>query len=154
MGTSKGQGKYIETPELMLQLFEEYVKETKSNPRIVNVFGGKDFNEKQNRLERPLTFEGFNVFCFHKYGMVKDYFNNQDGRYEDYITVCKYIKEIIRKDQIEGGMVGQYNSSITQRLNNLVEKTDNKNENTNLNYQIEVVKSNIPLSNNESGVDL
>ena len=27
-------------------------------------------------------------------------------------------------DQIEGGMVGQYNPSITQRLNNLTERVD------------------------------
>jgi hypothetical protein len=31
---------------------------------------------------------------------------------------------LIRQDQIEGGMVGQYNPSITQRLNGLTEKTD------------------------------
>jgi hypothetical protein len=41
---------------------------------------------------------------------------------------------MIRNDQIDGGMVGQYNPSITQRLNGLVEKTDNKNENTNIDY--------------------
>jgi hypothetical protein len=31
---------------------------------------------------------------------------------------------VIRQDQIEGGMVGQFNPSITQRLNSLTEKTD------------------------------
>jgi hypothetical protein len=41
---------------------------------------------------------------------------------------------MIRNDQIDGGMVGQYNSSITQRLNGLVEKTENKNENTNIDF--------------------
>ena len=29
----------------------------------------------------------------------------------------------MRQDQIEGGMAGMYNPSITQRLNSLVEKT-------------------------------
>jgi hypothetical protein len=37
---------------------------------------------------------------------------------------CSYIKREIRNDQISGGMVGQYNPSITQRLNNLTEKSD------------------------------
>jgi len=40
------------------------------------------------------------------------------------MEVCSRIKKSIRKDQIEGGMVGQYNPSITQRLNGLVEKQE------------------------------
>ena len=35
-----------------------------------------------------------------------------------------HIEDEIRTDQIEGGMVGQFNPSITQRLNGLTEKTD------------------------------
>ena len=35
-----------------------------------------------------------------------------------------FIREVIRRDQIEGGMVGQYNPSITQRLNGLKEQTE------------------------------
>jgi hypothetical protein len=64
-------------------------------------------------------------------GIINDlshYFANTNGAYNDYLTICSRIKKAIRKDQIEGGMVGQYNPSITQRLNNLVEKTENKNE--------------------------
>jgi hypothetical protein len=38
--------------------------------------------------------------------------------------ICSYIKREIRTDQINGGMVGQYNASITQRLNGLTEKTE------------------------------
>jgi hypothetical protein len=40
------------------------------------------------------------------------------------VTICTHIKEIVRQDQIEGGMVGQYNPSITQRLNGLKEQTE------------------------------
>ena len=46
------------------------------------------------------------------------------GEYEAYVSICSHIKEEIRQDQIEGGMVGQFNPSITQRLNGLTEKTD------------------------------
>ena len=52
----------------------------------------------------------------------------------DYASNSIYkIKEIpgkgkeIRKDQIEGGMVGQYNPSITQRLNALKEHVEQHN---------------------------
>jgi hypothetical protein len=39
--------------------------------------------------------------------------------------VCSRIKKSIRADQIKGGMAGIYNPSITQRLNNLVERQEN-----------------------------
>ena len=51
-----------------------------------------------------------------------DYFSNKNDKYSEYSTICSHIKKVIRKDQIEGGMVGQYNASITQRLNNLIDK--------------------------------
>jgi HPt (histidine-containing phosphotransfer) domain-containing protein len=44
--------------------------------------------------------------------------------YTEYATICSRIEEAIRMDQIEGGMVGQYNASITQRINALKEHTD------------------------------
>jgi hypothetical protein len=52
-----------------------------------------------------------------------NYFANSRGRYKKFSSICRAIKEQIRQDQIEGGMAGMYNPSITQRLNNLVEKT-------------------------------
>ncbi len=116
--------KYIETPELMAQLFEDYKTECKSNPRKKHVFVGKDGTSDYELLERPLTIEGFRVYCYDKIGCVKQYFDNPDKRYNEYITICSHIREVIRRDQIEGGMVGQYNPSITQRLNGLKEQTE------------------------------
>lgn len=116
--------KYIETPEKMWELFEGYVKETKSNPRIIYDFVGRDGIEVAKRLERPLTFEGFKEYCYDKIGCIEQYFTNQDEAYSEYLGICSRIKTIIRRDQIEGGMVGQYNASITQRLNALKEHTE------------------------------
>ena len=116
--------KYIETPEKLYELFEKYREETKSNPRKKHVFVGKDGNSDNERLERPLTMEGFKVFAFKTEGCIKHYFDNTDNRYNDYCTICSHIKDIIRADQIEGGMVGQYNPSITQRLNGLTDKSE------------------------------
>lgn len=125
MGTSKGHGKYIETPERMWELFLAYVKEVKSNPRKKVVFVGKDGIQKDELLERPLTLEGFELYVadLHIAMNLQQYFENRDGRYENYISICTRILKSIRRDQIEGGMVGQYNASITQRLNGLAEKT-------------------------------
>lgn len=119
--------KYIETPEVMAQLFDDYKNECKTNPRKKHVFVGKDGTSDYELLERPLTIEGFRVYCYDKIGCVKQYFDNPDKRYNEYITICSHIREVIRRDQIEGGMVGQYNPSITQRLNGLKESIEQTN---------------------------
>lgn len=116
------KNKYIETPDRLWEIFKEYRDYVKSRPRTNHVFVGKDGNDARQELERPLTLEGFRVYCFENHSCVKQYFDNPDKRYDEYITICSYIKDIIRQDQIEGGMVGQYNASITQRLNGLVDK--------------------------------
>ena len=128
MGTSKGNGKYIETPEKMWEYFEAYRAEVKNNPRTKTVFPGKNAIPQREPLERPLTLEGFENWCADA-GIIEDlsnYFANTKGNYSDYSTICSRIKRVIRQDQIEGGMVGQYNASITQRLNSLVDKQENQ----------------------------
>lgn len=121
-----GKRKYIETPEKMWELFEAYRKEVKENPRFVYDYVGRDGNQVTKPLERPLTIEGFRNFARKTIGCVNDYFANKDDRYADYATICRAITEEIRQDQIEGGMVGQYNPSITQRLNGLADKQEIK----------------------------
>lgn len=116
--------KKIETPEMMYQLFEEYKKEVKSNPFQVMDYVGKDAMLVYREKEKPLTMEGFNIYVFKK-GIahnLKHYFANTNNKYRKYLTICSHIREEIRQDQIAGGMSGIYNPSITQRLNNLVEK--------------------------------
>ena len=122
-----GKRKYIETPEKLLEYFEDYKKETKNNPIQVQDYVGKDAEMVYRTKERPLTIDGFEVWLFKK-GIISDlsnYFANSDNRYSDYSTICSHIKKEVRSDQIEGGMAGIYNPSITQRLNNLVEKVQN-----------------------------
>ena len=111
-------------PDDLWKAFEKYVKETKANPRKKHVFVGKDGNSDYELLERPLTQEGFEIYCYEHHGTVKHYFDNKEGYYNEFGVICSRIKQAIRRDQIEGGMVGQYNPSITQRLNNLVDKVE------------------------------
>jgi len=107
----------------MWELFVAYREDTKANPRHRTQFVGKDGDKVKEPLERPLTIEGFRNYAREKVGCVNDYFANTEDRYSEYATICTRIREAIRQDQIEGGMVGQYNPSITQRLNGLVEKS-------------------------------
>jgi hypothetical protein len=124
---SKGHPRNIETPEKMWELFVAYAAEIKTNPRVKTEYVGKDGNRVETPLERPLTIEGFKNWCYDGIGTIEQYFTNQDGLYSEYIGICQRIKQNIRQDQIEGGMVGQYNPSITQRLNGLTEKIETDN---------------------------
>ena len=123
----RGRPRNLDSPEQLYELFERYKRDVKANPRIKSVFGGKEFEERAEPLERPLTMEGFELFCWDEVGQVEQYFKNIDKRYEEFIPICSRIRKEIRRDQIEGGMVGQYNPSITQRLNGLKEQVEQTN---------------------------
>jgi hypothetical protein len=118
------KSKYIETPDQMYELFEAYKANRK--PREIQKATVKGVVSEFHMP--PLTMEGFDIFVMNYEGTqskgVEQYFTNREGRYLAYVDICTRIKREIRNDQIEGGMVGQYNTSITQRLNNLTEKTD------------------------------
>ena len=120
-----GKPKYIETPDKLWEYFELYKKDTKSRPFLVKDWVGKDAVDVYREKERPLTIEGFECWLFDKaiIGDLSHYFANTNEKYTDYLTICRAIKKAVRQDQIEGGMAGMYNPSITQRLNGLVEKT-------------------------------
>jgi hypothetical protein len=116
--------KYIETPDKMWQLFLDYAAYTKDHPITVKDFIGPKAITVHRELQKPLTMEGFENFVANE-GLnenLDQYFANREDRYGDYVSICSRIRKNIRQDQIEGGMTGIYNTSITQRLNNLTEK--------------------------------
>jgi hypothetical protein len=118
--------KYIETPEKMWEYFLAYKDYVKKNPIIVKDWVGKDAQDVYREKERPLTIDGFECWCADN-DIISDlsqYFANTEQRYTEYQTICSRIKKAVRTDQIEGGMAGIYNPSITQRLNGLVEKSE------------------------------
>ena len=85
---------------------------------------GKEGQRMTDEMKLPYTMDGFEVFCYNNYGTVEQYFKNKDGYYTDFVPICSHIKKEIRSNQITGGLLGVYNPSITQRLNNLVEKVE------------------------------
>ncbi len=137
--------KYIATPEAMWDLFVSYRDWCKANPRYQYSLSNKTGEATAIPLERPLTQVGFRSYAADNGCTVTDYFSNKEDRYTDYATICTRIEEAIRHDQIEGGMTGQYNASITQRLNNLTERVDT----TTKGEAISEIKVNIITSNKE-----
>lgn len=121
-----GKNKYVETPEKLWEHFENYKNEIKSNPIKKHVFVGKDGNADYELIERPLTVDGFEVWCW-KNEIISDlsnYFANSNNKYAEYSTICSRIRKEVRNDQIEKGLAGIYNTSITQRLNGLTDKSE------------------------------
>ena len=137
--------KYIATPEAMWDLFVSYRDWCKANPRYQYSLSNKTGEATAIPLERPLTQVGFRSYAADNGSTVTDYFSNKDDRYSEYATICTRIEEAIRHDQIEGGMTGQYNASITQRLNNLTERVDT----TSKGESVSEIKVNIITSNKE-----
>ena len=152
-----GNHKYIESPEKMLELFNSYKEWVKDNPLKKHVFVGKDGVSDWELRERPITMDGFEVYCFKNkiINDLSDYFGNKDNRYSEYTDICRAIKKEIRSDQIDGGMANIYNPSITQRLNGLTEKTENKTEHSgSLNTTVTVIKSDAPIATSEKDIKL
>ena len=127
-----GKRKLIDTPEMMWDLFTRYKLSVKENPVLVEDYVGKDADKVERQRERPLTMEGFECFVMDNsaitYPDLSAYFDGKNESYKNYFHICSRIKREIRKDQIEGGMAGIYNPSITQRLNGLVEKSENESK--------------------------
>jgi len=125
-----GRPKNIESPEKLWEYFLNYRKSVSESPILVHDFVGKDAEEVRRERQRPLTMEGFNNWLedHEIINNLDNYLANSNNSYTEFSSICSRIRRNIRQDQIEGGMAGIYNPSITQRLNNLAEKTETKIE--------------------------
>lgn len=125
-----GRPKIVESPEELWKWFEGYTKAIKANPFKVKDWVGKDADQVMREKERPLTMEGFENYVADVGGPwdLKDYFANSDNSYTEFSPICARIRREIKSDQIEGGMAGLYNPSITQRLNGLADKQEIKHD--------------------------
>lgn len=103
--------------------YKESLKESAKKWEKIQ-YVGKDGTKRIDNPKIPLTAAGFYVYCEKNKGNVEQYFVNKDNYYTDFVSICSRIKKEIRDDQIIGGMLGFYNPSITQRLNNLVDKQE------------------------------
>jgi len=111
-------------PNELFKAFQEYKDDIleQSNEWQKVQYVGKEAERVTDGQKVPYTQEGFERFCYNKYGCVEQYFKNQDGLYDDFIPISTRIKKEIRENQIIGGMLGFYKESITARINNLKEQ--------------------------------
>lgn len=123
-----GAPKKIASPEKLWEYFQNYKLQVKIKPITVKDWVGKEAVEVYREKEKPLTMEGFENWLEDN-DVINDlgnYLSNKNDAYKEFSPICSRIRRAIRQDQIEGGMAGIYNPSITQRLNGLAEKTEQK----------------------------
>lgn len=124
----------FKTPDELEKAWTEFKKDllvqAKDWPKVQYV--GKDGERMIDYPVLPITIEGFYRFCRIKYGDVKEYFLNREINgvryYDDFTTICRACEDERREHQIIGGMIGNFNPSITQRLNGLKEQTEHSGE--------------------------
>lgn len=138
------------TEDDLIKVWNEYKEDVKKQSQewLKIQYVGKEGQRMADAQKVPYTYEGFKRFCRENYGEVKQYFDNHEGYYNDFVEVCSRIKEEIRENQIIGGMLGFYNPSITQRLNSLKESTDHTTNGESMNA-IQILNID-PLSNDSA----
>lgn len=127
------KNKYIQTPEQYKEIWDAYKLSVKDKPREKHVFVGKDGLSANEKRERPLTWDGFEVYTmlmgYNNSADLSEYCNDNNPSYSEYLPLSRAFKKECRADQIDGGMTGVYNPAITASLNNLKQHTENTNTN-------------------------
>lgn len=131
-----GRPRAFEDPADLWAVACDYFKECDDNPWLKTDFKGKDNEEVQIPTQRPYLWQGLDAFCFEKgyCTSLKDYRTGarnpkyKDGRYANFAEVITRIEAIMSKNKLEGALVGAYNSNLTARLEELVDRTENKTE--------------------------
>jgi hypothetical protein len=121
-----GRPRIFKDPEELWQVFEEYVEHNKKNPRIKYELSGRTGEVVPIPLQPPLTLEAFNLFIFYK-GLgdgARQYFENTGKAYDEFLGVTTRIRECVKSEQVQGGMLGLYNPNLTARLNGLTDKQE------------------------------
>ena len=118
--------KYIETPERMWELFEQYVVDTKKTPKFENILIQKTGDIVQVPRERPISFIGFENWLYKNaiISQLRTYEQNDNDSYKEYLPIITRIKAFIYEDKADGATVGIFNSSIVARELGLSDKSD------------------------------
>ena len=120
--------KYVDSPQNFLKLWDEYKASIDSKPDAQQVATAKGVQVIE--VKRPYLRKGFQRFVFRNYGFnIHQYIDNYNGAYNAYLGVVTCIRDEWEEDQVEGTLTGRYRApNLVARMNNLVEKTENKHE--------------------------
>lgn len=120
--------KYLESPDELLKAWDEYKKNIDNNPDVQEQATGKGV--QVIRIKKPYQRAGFESYFYRNYGFhVHQYIDNYKGAYDSYLGVVTCMRAEWEEDQIEGTLTGRYKApNLVARMNNYVDKTENKHE--------------------------
>lgn len=127
-----------DSPEKLLSEAFKYFKWCDDNPwqkKDVIKSGARTGEIIDIPVSRPYTIEGL---CVHIGICVKTFYNYE--KRDEFIPVVSYIREAIRQNQLEGALIGAYNTNIISRLLGYTDQQEPKAEGT----DILVIESNSP----------
>jgi len=86
-------------------------------------------------IQTPLSRKSLCIFAQISHQTLINYASNT-GSYIDYFELTTHALDIIDNNQIEGAMIGIFNSNLVARLQGIKDQTENinKNENSNVNF--------------------
>lgn len=122
----RGRPRNLKEPNELWEMFLRYRNHVKQNPRIKYEQNQRSGEVVPIPIVRPLTLDGFESYAWEFEGMtISNYLDNQNDAYQDFYAISTHIKKTIRGEQLDGGMAGQYNASLTARINGLSESINN-----------------------------
>lgn len=117
----------FKTPQDLYDCFLKYVAFVKADalnwPKVQYV--GKNGERVEDYPVLPLLRSGFTSWAYKNgYGTIHQYLENKDGYYAEFVETSAQILDEIRTQQVTGGLLKHFDTSLTARLNGLVEKTE------------------------------
>lgn len=118
--------KYIDSPEKLWELFQEYVAYEQNNPMYRRDYVGRDGSPVDTPLQVPITFEGFEVYLAEK-GIINDlgdYQSNKNGKYAEFSTIITRITKYCFVQNFKGASVQLFNPNLIAKKLGLIAKTE------------------------------
>jgi hypothetical protein len=121
-----GRVKYIETPEKLSELFNEYKQWVKDNPILIEDYVGQQAIRVDKKKAIPATFDGFEVWLYEQdiISDLGDYASNKDGRYSEYATIIKQIQRYCYVNNFNGAASGIFQQNIIARKLGLADSSE------------------------------
>lgn len=117
-----GRNRIVESPEALLENFEEYQNWIMENPIVVDEYVGKDARLEQKKIIRPMLKPGFAARC----GCKKwETIAQLKPVSTDFLEAVTYIESMIAEHNVTYAAANLLNANIISRVEGLAERTEN-----------------------------
>jgi hypothetical protein len=130
----------FKSPEELKQAWDEYKSERDSEAKkwAKIQYVGKDGFRVEDYPPMPYDLDGFVAWYSNKYGKtIHQYFERTNEYEPEFLGIVTHIKNERNNNIKTGTLLGFFNSSMGNRIVGLADKTENKNENTNIEIRAE-----------------